>query len=401
MLWSTLSMSLQEIRRNTLRSLLTMLGVIIGVGAVVVLVTLGEGASAKVEADIAKLGDNLLIVSPGASRRGPASGAARPFERADAAAIEREIAGLAGVAPAAQSRGLVVAGNRNWNASLVGTTPAYLDVRGYEVALGRAFTPAEAAAGRPVVLLGETVRQELFGGRDPVGEQVRVGRVPAEVVGVLASKGEAAFGGDQDDLVLMPLAAFQRRVAGSTDVGQIYVSAAEGRPTILVKSQIEALLAERRPPTPSGEPDFSVRDMAEIAATMASATGALAALLGAIAAVSLVVGGIGIMNIMLVSVTERTREIGIRLSIGALPREVLLQFLVEAVTLSSFGGALGILFGLGGGWAAARALAVPFLVVPEIVVVAFLFSALVGIAFGILPARRAARLNPIDALRRE
>jgi putative ABC transport system permease protein len=401
MLWATLSMSLQEIRRNAMRSLLTMLGVIIGVGAVVVLVTLGEGASAKVEADIGKLGDNLLIVSPGASRRGPSAGSAPPFDRADVAAIEREISGLAGVAPAAQQQALVVASNRNWRAQVTGTTPAYLDVRGYEIAAGRGFTEGEASSGRPVVLLGETVRQELFGDADPVGERVRVGRVPAEVVGVLAAKGEAAFGGDQDNLVLMPLAAFQRRVAGSNDVGQIYVSAAEGRPTILVKSQIEALLAERRRPTPTGEADYSVRDMAEIAATMASATGALAALLGAIAAVSLLVGGIGIMNIMLVSVTERTREIGIRLSIGALPREVLLQFLVEAVTLSSLGGVLGILVGLGGGWAAAGALDVPFLVVPQIVVVAFLFSALVGVAFGILPARRAARLNPIDALRRE
>ena len=401
MLWATLIMSLQEIRRNAMRSLLTMLGVIIGVGAVVVLVTLGEGASARVEADIGKLGENLLIISPGASRRGPGSGSAPSFEGADVAAIEREIAGLAGVAPAAQQQALVVAGNRNWSASVTGTTPSFLAVRGYEVALGRSFTDAEVSSGRAVVLLGETVRQELFGGADPVGQQVRVGRVPAEVIGVLGAKGEAAFGGDQDNVVLMPLVAFQRRVAGSSEIGTIYVSAGAGRPTVLVKSQIEALLAERRLGTPTGEPDFSVRDMAEIAATMASATGALAALLGAIAAVSLLVGGIGIMNIMLVSVTERTREIGIRLSIGALPREVLLQFLVEAVTLSSLGGVLGILLGLGGGWAAARGLDVPFLVVPEIVAVAFVFSALVGVVFGILPARRAARLNPIEALRRE
>jgi putative ABC transport system permease protein len=399
MLWSTLLMSLREIRRNTLRSLLTMLGVIIGVGAVVVLVTLGKGASAKVESDIAKLGNNLLIVSPGASRRGPAANTARSFERADVAAIRREVSGVAALAPAAQKQTLVVAGNRNWNTQVVGTTPDYLEVRGYTMAAGRAFTESEANSGRAVVVLGQTVREELFGGQDPIGQQVRVGRVPAEVIGLLSAKGQAAMGQNQDDIVLMPLATFQRRVAGSNDISSIYVSAAEGRPTILVQSQIESLLRQRRRPT--GEDDFNVRDMAEIAATMASATGAMTALLGAIAGVSLLVGGIGIMNIMLVSVTERTREIGIRLSIGALPGEVLLQFLIEAVVLSSLGGLLGILSGLTGGWFAANKLQVPFVVVPQIVLVAFLFSAAVGVVFGILPARRAARLNPIEALRHE
>jgi putative ABC transport system permease protein len=399
MLWSTLLMSIREIRRNSLRSLLTMLGVIIGVGAVVVLVTLGRGASAKVASDIAKLGNNLLIVSPGASRRGPAANTARSFERADVAAIRREVSGISALAPASQKQTLVVAGNRNWTTPVVGTTPQYLEVRGYTLASGRAFTDSEANSGRAVVVLGQTVREELFGAQDPIGQQVRVGRVPAEVIGLLASKGQAAMGQNQDDLVLMPLVTFQRRVAGNNDISSIYVSAAEGRPTILVQSQIESLLRQRR--RPSGEDDFNVRDMAEIAATMASATGAMTALLGAIAGVSLLVGGIGIMNIMLVSVTERTREIGIRLSIGALPGEVLLQFLIEAVVLSSLGGLLGILSGLTGGWFAARKLEVPFMVVPEIVLVAFLFSAAVGVVFGILPARRAARLNPIEALRHE
>jgi putative ABC transport system permease protein len=401
MFLSTLLMSLREIRRNTLRSLLTMLGVIIGVGAVVVLVTLGEGASAKVEADIAKLGDNLLIVSPGANRRGPSVSAGRSFDRADVAAIQREISGLAGIAPAAQQQTPVVSGNRNWRTSVIGTTPDYLDVRGYDIGSGRAFTESEVSSGRAVVVIGETVRKELFGNQDPIGQQVRIGRMPAEVIGVLAGKGQAAMGQDQDDVVLLPLVTFQRRIAGNTDIGSIYVSAAEGRPTVLVQSQIESLLRQRRRPNANGEDDFNVRDMAEIAATMASATGAMTALLGAIAGVSLLVGGIGIMNIMLVSVTERTREIGIRLSIGALPREVLLQFLVEAVVLSSLGGAIGILSGLGGGWFAARALSVPFVLLPQIVLVAFLFSAAVGVVFGILPARRAARLNPIEALRHE
>jgi putative ABC transport system permease protein len=399
MLWTTLLMSLREIRRNSLRSLLTMLGVIIGVGAVVVLVTLGKGASAKVESDIAKLGNNLLIVSPGASRRGSSFSTARPLERGDVAAIEREVTGIAAIAPASQKQTPVISGNRNWSTLVVGTTATYLEVRGYQIGTGRSFTDSEAASGRAVVILGQTVRKELFGAQDPIGQQVRVARMPAEVIGILAAKGQAAMGMDQDDVVVMPLVTYQRRIAGNTDISSIYVSAAKGRSTTLVQTQIEALLRQRR--RPAGEDDFNVRDMAEIAATMASATGALTALLGAIAGVSLLVGGIGIMNIMLVSVTERTREIGIRLSIGALPREVLLQFLVEAVVLSSLGGALGIVAGLGGGWFAARALEVPFVVVPQIVVVAFLFSAAVGVIFGILPARRAARLNPIEALRHE
>jgi putative ABC transport system permease protein len=401
MLAETLLMAWREIRRNALRSFLTMLGVVIGVGAVIVLVTLGEGASAKVKSDIAKLGENLLIVRTGAFRRGPSSTPARPFTREDAAAIGREVGGIAGLAPAASRQQLVVYGNRNWRTEVTGSTADFFTVRGYELSDGRAFTPSEVSAGRAVCVVGETVVKELFGGAEPLGQTVRAGRTPCEVIGRLVPKGEAGFGQDQDDLVVMPLVAFQRRIAGNSDITSIFVSAAPGRSTALVQSQIEALLRERRRvPNPS-EDDFSVRDMAEIAATMASTTGALAALLGAIAGVSLLVGGIGIMNIMLVSVTERTREIGIRLSIGALPREVLLQFLVEAAVLSSIGGTIGILGGLLGSLAAARGLQVPFVLVPRILFIAFLFSGAIGILFGFLPARRAARLNPIEALRHE
>ena len=401
MFGSALLMALREVRRNALRSFLTMLGVVIGVGAVIVLVTLGEGASAKVRADIAKLGENLLIVSSGAQRRGPSATPARPFDRTDAEAVAREITGLAGLAPAAQRQMLAVYGNRNWRTQVTGSTEAYLPVRGYTVASGRTFAPGEVSGGRTVCLIGQTVREELFGSQDPIGESIRLERTPCEVIGTLSEKGEAGMGQDQDDLVVLPLVAFQRRIAGNTDINTIYVSAERGRPTALVQAQVESLLRERRRVGQGAESDFNVRDMAEIAATMASATGALAALLGAIAAVSLLVGGIGIMNIMLVSVTERTREIGIRLSIGALPREVLLQFLVEASVLSSIGGLLGILLGLGGSALAARGLSVPFMIVPRILVIAFAFSAVVGIVFGLLPARRAARLNPIEALRHE
>jgi len=404
MMGETLLMAFREVRRNALRSFLTMLGVVIGVGAVIVLVTLGQGATAKVKSDIAKLGDNLLIVSSGAARRGPGGpgAAAKSFDRTDADAIAREVSGIASLAPAASRSLLVVNGNENWRTNVTGTMPEYLTVRGYDIKTGRSFSTAEANSARPVCILGQTVINELFGaGADPLGTAVRLGRVSCEVIGTLQPKGEAAMGQDQDDLVIMPLVAFQRRIAGNTDIGQIYVSAAKGRPTSLVESQIESLMRERRRLAQGAENDFNVRDMAEIAATMASTTGALAALLGAIAGVSLLVGGIGIMNIMLVSVTERTREIGIRLSIGALPREVLMQFLVEASVLSSIGGVIGILLGMAGSMAAARGLQVPFVVVPRIIIEAFLFSAAIGVLFGFLPARRAARLNPIEALRHE
>jgi putative ABC transport system permease protein len=401
MLWPTVLMALREIRRNALRSFLTTLGIVIGVGAVIALVTLGEGATTRVTRDIARLGENLLIVSPGASRHGAAASDAPPFEMDDVEAIRREISGLVGVAPASSRQLLVIAGNRNWRTTVTGTTPEYLAVRGYKLEAGRLFEPGELSAGRPVCVIGQTVREELFGARDPLGDTIRVDRLACPVIGVLADKGAAAMGMDQDDLVLMPLRAFQRRIAEEAKVQTIFVKVARGRPTILAQRQIEELLRERRH-APAGEgDDFRVRDMAEITSTLTSATATLTTLLGAIAAVSLLVGGIGIMNIMLVSVTERTREIGIRLSIGALPREVLLQFLVEAAVLSSLGGAVGMALGLLGSFLAARAFEIPFQVIPRILVIAFCFSALVGVVFGYLPAQRAARLNPIEALRHE
>jgi putative ABC transport system permease protein len=401
MLWPTVVMALREIRRNALRSFLTTLGIVIGVGAVIALVTLGEGATTRVTSDIARLGENLLIVSPGARRHGAAASDAPPFEMEDVEAIRREISGLVGVAPASSRQLLVIAGNRNWRTTVTGTTPEYLKVRGYKLEAGRLFEPGELSAGRPVCVIGQTVREELFGARDPLGDTIRVDRLACPVVGLLADKGAAAMGMDQDDLVLMPLRAFQRRIAEEAKVQTIFVKVAQGRPTILAQRQIEELLRERRH-APAGQgDDFRVRDMAEITSTLTSATATLTALLGAIAAVSLLVGGIGIMNIMLVSVTERTREIGIRLSIGALPREVLLQFLVEAAVLSSLGGAVGMALGLGGSFFAARAFEIPFQVIPRILAIAFSFSALVGVVFGYLPAQRAARLNPIEALRHE
>ena len=401
MIWATLLMAVREIRRNTLRSVLTTLGIVIGVGSVIAMVTLGRGATAKITADIANMGTNLLIVSPGSERRGPTSATAPALKVDDAKAIEREVSTVDKVAPSATRGVLLVFGNKNWSTSVTGTTNDYLAVRGFRMAQGQAFSDAQMQAGSPACILGQTVRKELFGQQDPIGASIRAGSVSCTIVAVLEAKGQSTFGSDQDDFVLMPLSAFQRRIAGSNDVGAIFVSAVNDRATSKAKSQIEALMRERRRVAEGQANDFAVQDMKEISKTLGTVTGALTALLGAIAGVSLLVGGIGIMNIMLVSVTERTREIGIRLAIGARGSEVLMQFLVEAVTLSTLGGALGVLFGLGISYAATRALTLPFAVLPDIIAVAFVFSATVGVAFGFFPARKAARLNPIEALRHE
>jgi putative ABC transport system permease protein len=399
---STLFMSLRAIRRNAMRSFLTILGIVIGVAAVVALVTIGEGATAQVANEIGSLGENLLTVRPGADRRrgGPGQ-AASPFALGDAAAIEREISGIDHVAPSISTKVVVVYGNTNWSTSVTGTTATYLSCRGYRIDQGREFSPAEDEGGAALCVLGATVVTELFGGLDPLGQRLRAGKVSCTVIGTLASKGQSSMGSDQDDLILMPIKAFQRRIAGNTDVDSILVTVSKDRTTAVVKAQIESLMRERRAIAPGGADDFNVRDMQEIASAMQETSSVLTTLLSAIAAVSLLVGGIGIMNIMLVSVTERTREIGIRLAIGATGGEVMLQFLVEAAVLSGFGGVFGLLLGNSGALIATSALDLPFLPSPLIAAIAFVFSVLVGIAFGFLPARKAARLNPMEALRYE
>jgi putative ABC transport system permease protein len=401
MILSTLLMALRELRRNTLRSLLTMLGIVIGVGAVIALTNIGEGATARVKADIGKLGDNLLIVRPGAQRRSISFTQAPAFKLADVEAIRREVSGVNEVAPTAGSSQLAVWGNQNRQTTIMGADNAYLEVRGYSVSQGRKFAPSELSSGSAACLIGATVQREMFGERDALGQSVRVGKMSCTVVGVLASKGESGIGQDQDDMILMPLRTVQRRLIGNTDVSTIFLSARADRSTQSVEQQTESLLRQRRGLQAGQESDFMVRDMQEVAETMSQATGTLTALLGAIAAVSLLVGGIGIMNIMLVNVTERTREIGVRLAIGALASDVLFQFLLEAVVLSAFGGVLGIALGLGLSWSVTHALGLPFLVKPPILMLAFGFSAMVGVLFGFLPARKAASLNPIEALRHE
>ena len=401
MLWNALILALREIRRNIMRSALTMLGIVIGVAAVIVMVSLGRGATEQVSQQIASLGSNLLMVRQG-QHFGPGQRMdAPPFNIKDVEAIKREIPSLAAVAPLASSRVIAIFGNANWATAVIGSDNAYLKVRDWTLLQGREFTDSELRAGKSVCIIGETVQQQLFAAQDPLGAHIRLNKLSCEVIGLLASKGQTAMGSDQDDIVLVPIRTFWRRIAGNQDVSQIQVSAREGASTQRVQHDIELLLRERRHISPGEDDDFRVRDMQEIARTLTGTTEVLTALLGAVAAVSLLVGGIGIMNIMLVSVTERTREIGIRLAIGALEREVLMQFLVEAVVLSSFGGIVGILLALFASMGLASMLQVPFIFSPGIVVLAFLFSVGVGVLFGYAPARKAARLDPIDALRYE
>ena len=400
MLLNALLLALREIRRNVLRSFLTILGVVIGVAAVIIMVTLGGGATAQVTAQIASLGTNLLMVRPGQRTGFGQMSAAAAFDTADVVAIGG-IRGVRAVAPASTAPTTAVFGNNNWSTSVSGVDNRYFSVRNWTLAQGREFTDSELRAGSSACIIGATVRKELYGGQDPLGSRLRLQKLSCVVIGLLQAKGQSTMGSDQDDLVLLPLRTFQRRIAGNQDIGVIQVAVQEGVATEKVQQDIEQLLRQRRHIGLSEDDDFQVLDMKEITQMLAGTTKVLTGLLGAVAAVSLLVGGIGIMNIMLVSVTERTREIGIRLAIGALEREVLLQFLVEAVVLAAFGGVTGIALALGASLMLADLMGIPFVFNPGIVVLAFLFSAAVGVIFGYFPARKAARLDPIEALRHE
>jgi putative ABC transport system permease protein len=404
----TLLIALIEIRRNAMRSFLTILGIIIGVSAVIIMSTIGGGATAKVTADIAKLGSNMLSIRPG-QMRGPggASAEAKPLEMADVEAIERDVKNLEAVAPTSSKGMTIVFGNINWSTSVIGTTNKYLDVRDWEIMQGRAFTDSELRSGKMACIIGATVRKELFGGQDPVGENIRLGRQSCKVVGVLQSKGQSSFGTDQDDTVLIPLNAFQRRISGNRYIARIYLSVNKGASTETAREDITELLRERRKIGPKEGDDFSVFDMKEVSDTMAGTTQVLTTLLSAVAAVSLLVGGIGIMNIMLVSVTERTREIGIRKAVGARKRDVLFQFLIESITLSIVGGIVGIMLGFLVGAVGNHFLKklwehLPNIYVPVwAVMLSFGFAAAVGVLFGTYPAMKAAKQDPIEALRYE
>ncbi len=401
MLINALLLALRELRRNVMRSFLTMLGIIIGVAAVIILVTLGEGATQQVTEQIASLGSNLLMINPGKHMGPGQSSGAAPFKLADAEALARDIQSLLAVAPASSSSMTAILGNENWTTAVTGSTEQYFALNNRKIKDGRIFTSNETRGGVAVCVIGETVRQKLFGRQNPIGSQIRLNKLSCEVIGLLEAKGQSTMGTDQDDLVVIPLRTFQRRVAGNEDVSIIQVSVRDGVSTDKVKQEITRLLRIRRHLSDNEEDNFDVMDMKEIAKMLSGTTQLLTALLGAVAGVSLLVGGIGIMNIMLVSVTERTREIGTRLAIGAMESEVLLQFLVESVVVSSFGGLIGVILALGFSVALAGMLKVPFILNVPIIFVAVLFSAAIGVIFGYFPARKAARLDPIEALRHE
>jgi putative ABC transport system permease protein len=402
MLLNTLLLALREIRRNLLRSILTILGIVIGVSAVITMVTLGNGATQAVKDQISSLGSNLLMVLPG-QRLGPGSptAGAPPFKESDVAAILSQIGGIKAVAPELRANVTVIANGRNWSTSITGTTNAYFQTNNWILASGRVFEDTEELAGSAVCLIGQTVRRELFGSASGLGEQVRIKQFSCEVIGELVAKGRAAMGNDQDDIVLLPLHTVQRRVAGSQRVATLLVSMSDGTDAERVKASLSQLLRERRKLAAEDDDNFNVLDTKQIAEALSGTTKVMTMLLGAVAAVSLLVGGIGIMNIMLVSVTERTREIGLRLAIGALEHEVLLQFLIEAVVLSMLGGVIGIVLATAASIALAGVMQVPYLFNPSINAVSFAFSAVIGVVFGYFPARRAAQLDPIDALRHE
>ena len=400
MLWNTLLLSLRAITRNVLRSFLTILGVVIGVAAVITMVTLGKGATRSVSDQISSMGSNLLMLRPG-QRFGPGADVAPNFKLADVEAIRAQITTIDAVAPVASLSVTAVYQARNWSTMVTGSTNDHFRAGNWEIVSGRDFTETEERSGRAVCVIGESVRSNLFDAQNPVGSDIRIKQFSCEVVGLLKAKGQSAMGSDQDDTVVMPLRTVQRRLTGSQDVSRLTVSVREGASIDAAKEQLVLLMRERRNIAENEDDNFRVMDTRQIAETLTGTTRILTMLLGAVAAVSLLVGGIGIMNIMLVSVTERTREIGIRLAIGALEREVLLQFLIEAVVLASLGGLIGLALAAGASMTIARMMGIPYLFDPLTNILSFLFSAAIGVIFGYFPARRAAQLDPIDALRHE
>ncbi len=403
MLLESIRLAVGAIWRNALRSMLTVLGVTIGVAAVITMVTLGQGTTAEVGESVASLGSNLLMVRPGQFSQTPGGGGVgvSTLDVADAEAIERQVDSIRVVAPTDSRSLTAIAGGLDLFTTVVGADNRYFEAREWGVAEGRAFDEGELRAGSSVCIIGSGVVDELFGGLSPLGESIRLKKMVCRIVGVLEEKGGSAFGANEDDVIIVPLRTFQRRIAGGTGVTLIYIAARDETVISQVKDDVTALMRERRHLAASEDNDFMVMDMRQIASMLDTVMGVLTGLLGAVAGISLLVGGIGIMNIMLASVTERTREIGIRLAIGARESQVLTQFLVEATVLSAIGGAIGIVLGLALAAIGAGALGVPFTPDPLVVLLAFGFSGLVGIGFGYFPARSAARLDPIEALRRE
>jgi putative ABC transport system permease protein len=401
---STVNVAFRALRRNKLRSVLTALGVIIGVAAVIAMVGIGNGAKAQVEAQIASLGQNVILIFSGSTTSSGIRtgwGNAGTLKIEDAEAIRREVSGVVAVSEEIRAATQVAAGNQNWLTQVLGESADYLDTRQWQLADGASFTPQDVRSANKVCVIGRTTATQVFGNDDPVGQVLRVKNVPFVVTGVLTPKGLSALGSDQDDVVIMPYTSAMKRVIGGTTLRNINVQVGDARQLPAAQQQIISLLRQRHNIRAGKDDDFTVRGQQEIADMATAQSKTMTVLLGAIAGVSLIVGGIGIMNIMLVSVTERTREIGVRLAVGAHGRDILTQFLIEAVALSSVGGMIGIAFGVG----ISRVLSVyenwPTLISLSSIIVSFLFSAAVGIFFGFYPARKAAALDPIEALRYE
>jgi putative ABC transport system permease protein len=390
-----------------MRSALTMLGIIIGVGAVIAMIAVGSGAKARITEQIAGMGSNLLIVQSGSSTSGGlrmGSGSVPTLTVDDAEAILSEVPSVNYVAPNLSGVAQVVYGNQNWSTSITGTTPEMLEIRNWSIASGRSFTKQDVDGATKVCLLGMTVMENLFGGIDPIGQIVRIKNIPFAVIGVLNHKGQTSHGHDQDDTVIVPLLTAQKRLFGMQFPGMVRQIAVQVKDLEMMKeaeAQINALLRQRHRIPPNQDNDFTVRNLSEVMASAEESANVMSLLLGAIASISLIVGGIGIMNIMLVSVTERTREIGIRIAVGAKSRDILLQFLIESLVLSLIGGVLGIVIGIGGSYVLSTFTEWPVLFSINAILLAFLFSGSVGVFFGFYPARKASLLNPIEALRYE
>jgi putative ABC transport system permease protein len=406
-LYSATKVAYRSLRANKMRSVLTMLGMIIGVAAVIAMVAVGQGANERIAAQIASIGSNLLLILPGSTTSGglrTGFGSVPTLTMGDAKAIGKELSAVRYESPTIRSSAPVVYGNQNWSTIIQGVTPEYFNVRDWGVAAGRIFSSEDVDASAKVALLGETVVENLFGGENPVGKIIRIKKVPFTVLGVMEEKGQSPQGTDQDDVVFVPITTAQKKLFGTTHVGTvgvILVQAVDADSIGLAQQQVTDLLRQRHRIGRGQDDDFSIRNLSEMLAVAEASTRIMSLLLGAIASVSLLVGGIGIMNIMLVSVTERTREIGIRMAVGARERDILLQFLIEAVVLAVTGGSIGILVGVGGSALISRFAGWSTIVDFGAVLLAFGFSAAIGIFFGFYPARKASRLDPIEALRHE
>jgi putative ABC transport system permease protein len=402
--FAILRVGLRALARNKMRSLLTMLGIIIGVGAVIAMISIADGARAQVQAQIASMGTNVLMVFPGSSNFGgvrSGAGGVTTMTEDDALAIRREAPSVARVSPTTRTGAQIVAGNLNWNTSIQGASPDWFEIRDWPVVDGLSFTELDVRSAAKVCVLGATVVDNLFPAADPVGQVIRINKVPFTVLGVMARKGGNAMGNDQDDLIVVPYSTAQKRLQGIAHIQGMMISAVSKERVAEAEQQISQVLRRRHRIPPGGDDDFRIRAQSDIAATAEETSRVMRLLLGSIASVSLLVGGIGIMNIMLVSVTERIREIGIRMAVGARPADILLQFLLEAIILSTVGGLLGVAFGVATSQIVSKAAGWPVLLAPASIGMAFGFAVAIGVFFGFYPARKAALLDPIEALRYE